>query len=264
MPIFMRLAIGLINILCLSTGAIMSGLAFSGLPPYNYSAFSILMWPTFIAVTSTMNIDLLRELMFGFDAVLLGAYGTFGCLSLGLSTPDMRCFTYFSGWYVMVMTIYADACPEKLRVTVGKIGSSVLGVWLVLCCSVIYWDAVPNSQLMHFTMGKTVYSTLDIAFIYITNYIIFLPNHIYSVVSAPGNYIILRSRMKSVNVKENEASILTSVQKSLNVSGSGERRSRRKSRLGSGSPFNRGRNKTRKSKVSVCVGGRGNRGSCVC
>ena len=43
--------------------------------PYEYSLFSVLMWPTFIATTSTMNLDLLSKCAFSFDALLLVFYG---------------------------------------------------------------------------------------------------------------------------------------------------------------------------------------------
>ena len=76
------------------------------------------------------------------------------------------------------------------------------------------------------------------------NYCVFLPNHIYNVITAPENYIILRSRMKSIKVKENEASILTTVQKRLNVST--RESSRRLS--GSLSPFNRNKKKKKRTK----------------
>ena len=169
--------------------------------------------------------------------------GSLTAVCLGLSTPDLRCFTYFSGWYVKVMTIYADACPEKLRVAVGKLGIVVLLVWILLCCSVIYRDDVPDSQIHFFSIGKTVYSTLDLALIGLANYDIFLPNHIYNVTSAPENYIILRARMKSIKVKEREASILTTVQKRLDVN-----KKRTDSR--SLSPFRRIKRKEKKSNDS--------------
>lgn len=172
--------------------------------------------------------------------------GTAGIVCLGLSTPDLRCFTYFSGWYVTVMTIYADACPEKLRVAVGKLGSVVLLVWLLLCCSAIYRDAVPDSQVQFITIGKTVYNTLDLALIGVANYCVFLPNHIYNVTSAPENYIILRARMKSIKVKAREASILTTVQKRLDLS-----KKKKGSRpAGSLSPFRRTKRKEKKSNDS--------------
>ena len=138
--------VGLVNILCLLTGAVSSGLAFTGILPYSYSILSLLMWPTFMSVTSTMNLDLLGELVFDFDASLLTMYGTGGCLGLALSMPDIRCITFLSGWYVMVLTIYADACPEKLRVTVGKIGSVVLGIWLGELRKLFPWQFIERAD----------------------------------------------------------------------------------------------------------------------
>lgn len=233
-----------VNIL-LVAGAIITSFAFTKNIDYEYSYFAFLMMPCLLAVASTMNTEIIRQICGCFDSMLLlgearerssefcyeislhnsnevryarsltTGYGTGAVIPLLISCSDARICTACLGYMYIIMLVFTDACPEKVRRAVGRIGSVTLIAWLMTLLFALKSNKVKDLNTAGFEFGGTIYSTIDIMFISGSNYCIFLAHHIYNAFAHPANFVVLTSRMKSVKVENEDAMTLTTVQKEV-------------------------------------------------
>ncbi|GMH58185.1 hypothetical protein TrLO_g12548 [Triparma laevis f. longispina] len=203
-----------VNIL-LVAGAIITSFAFTKNIDYEYSYFAFLMMPCLLAVASTMNTEIIRQICGCFDSMLLLGYGTGAVIPLLISCSDSRICTACLGYMYIIMLVFTDACPEKVRRVVGRIGSVTLIVWLMTLLFALKSNKVNDLNTVGFEFGGTIYSTIDIMFISGSNYCIFLAHHIYNAFAHPANFVVLTSRMKSVKVENEDAMTLTTIQKEV-------------------------------------------------
>ncbi|GMI01584.1 hypothetical protein TrVE_jg9807 [Triparma verrucosa] len=206
---------GIVVNLLLVIGAVTTSFAFTKNIPYNYSFVGFLMLPCLLSVASTMNLEIMQQIVFCFDSMLLLAYGTVGVAALLISCSDARVVTLCFGYLYMFMLVFTDACPEKVRRAVGLIGSVTLILWLFTLLFALKANKVEDLTATGFEFGGTVYTTIDVTFISASNYCIFLAHHIYNAFAHPSNFVVLTSRMKSVKVEKDDAMKLTTVQKEV-------------------------------------------------
>lgn len=99
-----------------------------------------------------------------------------GCI---VSCSDERTCTLILGWIIMIIIIFGDAAPEKIRKAIGRL-SWILWTWTIVIAVSFYLDIVPDTTLQHVTVGKSIYSSADVAILSATNYPVFLTIIIYN------------------------------------------------------------------------------------
>ena len=83
----------------------------------------------------------------------------------------------------------------------------------------LFFETIPGMNLKYIEVGKTMYSTSDIAFLSSLQMILFLLHSFYNAVTRPSCFCLVRSKMKSVKVEKKSADILTTVNRRLEVDG---------------------------------------------
>ncbi|GMI02384.1 hypothetical protein TrLO_g14134 [Triparma laevis f. longispina] len=135
-----------------------------------------------------------------------------GCI---VSCSDERTCTLILGWIIMII-IFGGAVPEKIRKAIGGL-SWILWTWTIVIVVSFYLDIVPDTTLQHFTVGKSIYSSADVAILSATNYPVFLTIIIYNSFHRPETFCILRSNMNSVKIQRGDAQSLTTIHKRLST-----------------------------------------------
>ena len=100
---------GIVVNLLLVIGAVTTSFAFTKNIPYNYSFVGFLMFPCLLAVASTMNIEIIQQIVICFDSMLLLAYGTYCVAAMSVSCSDARIVTLCLGYLYIVMLVFTDA-----------------------------------------------------------------------------------------------------------------------------------------------------------
>mmetsp|Transcript_30860 Transcript_30860/g.61178 ORF Transcript_30860/g.61178 Transcript_30860/m.61178 type:complete len:410 (+) Transcript_30860:53-1282(+) len=199
-------------------GLLVSTLALFGAIPsvLSYAIFGAV--PAWLAVFSSLNLELLGQLLTDFDCLVLLFYATLIFIPLALSFDDERVLLalHVIGFYYIILT---DAAPERVRNLWTRV-ATMSGWMLAFALAVaLFFEKIPDMTLREVTVGKTVYTTADISFISSLQLLLFLSNQLWSAIFRPSCFCLVRSRMKSVKTDKKSADILTSFHDRLHIAG---------------------------------------------
>jgi len=175
-----------------------------GILPY-YCCVSILFtYPLLIATFSTMNPALMNDILKSQDAQVMILYGTSSIIGMCLSCPDIRMVFFIQGWFEALKCAFADACPAKVRLAVGR-GSMMTWISFLIFMYLIYYDEMPDLKPIHIF---EMYTSADLALLSGTTYLLFLGAFIFKSQRSPSDFTILKSNITSVKLEKNKANIL--------------------------------------------------------
>ena len=100
-------------------GLVTSATALFGFLPYVYSYSIFAALPTWILFIATLNLELLKQLLFDFECILLLLYTFSIVMGFSLSFSDERLFICGVGQVGIYFIILVDAAPEGIRKVSG-------------------------------------------------------------------------------------------------------------------------------------------------
>lgn len=176
-------------------------------------------WPILFFLCCTLNVSLLPKILFSFDALLSLAYSTVATSSV-MATQHfgLRAIPPFTGWLIMILMVFSDAAPGKLRREIALFAGVFLGVYETILCVDFFMEFVPDiDNRVVLSLGKMSYTSADIAFLSLSNCILFIVHLLYIAFVKPDCYLFILSRMKSIKVEEEKVKELTTFHEKMGV-----------------------------------------------
>ncbi|GMI09017.1 hypothetical protein TrVE_jg12359 [Triparma verrucosa] len=175
--------------------------------------------PMLFLLYTTLNVKLLPRILSNFDALLSLAYSTVATLSVAATMHfSWRSIPVFIGWFVMILMVFSDAAPGKLRRDIATYAGIFLFIYELILAIGYFMEFIPdiNNQVV-LSLGKMSYTSADIAFISLSNCALFISHLLYIVFAKPGCYLFIVSRMRSMKVEEEKVKVLTTFHQKLGV-----------------------------------------------